>query len=267
MSRSRRPGPVLALLAALPLLLTACASGTAQESATRSGQDARAAATPSAPRTATASPDESPSASPSVTVDPDAKVIYLTFDDGPWVPYTQQILDVLAKYDAQATFFMVGEMAAQHKALIRKVHDAGHAIGNHTWDHSNLTTLSDAEILSQMQRTQRVLDSTAAGPVMGACMRPPYGATNDHIRALLAKAGYHTYLWDFWAEDWNQPPIPQFLDSLETATKDGSNILLHDGGGDRPNTVEAVRIMLPRWIKKGYTFRALPACAKPFAGG
>lgn len=258
---------LLALMAAVPLVVTACTTGAAQESTTSTGEPAQAASpSASVPRTLTPSPESSSSPAATATVDPDAKVIYLTFDDGPWIPYTQQVLDVLAKYDATATFFMVGEMAQQHPDLVRKVHAAGHAIGNHTWDHANLTTLSDSEIRSEMKRTQQVLDGTSAGPVMGACMRPPYGATDAHIRSLVDSMGYHTYLWDFWAEDWNQPPIPQFLESLETATEDGSNILLHDGGGDRPNTVEAVRLMLPKWKKQGYTFQALPACVKPFSG-
>lgn len=255
--------------AVVALTLSGCATNAESPSQTSSGQAASVPPAPS-PLMSSASPSPSASVPPSGTpetssspsaramVDPDAKVIYLTFDDGPWVPYTQQILDILAKYDAQATFFMVGEMAAQHKDLVRKVKAAGHAIGNHTWDHANLTTLSDAQIIEELQRTEHTL--ATVGPVLGACMRPPYGATNSHIRSLAKKQGYHTYLWDYWAEDWNQPPIPQFLQSLETATEPGSNILLHDGGGDRPNTVEAMRIMIPRWIKKGYTFQALPAC-------
>lgn len=219
---------------------------------------------PSASGSASPTPDTSGSPAATATVDKNAKVIYLTFDDGPWIPYTSQILKVLDKYDAQATFFVVGEMAAQHKDLIRDIADQGHAIGNHTWDHANLTTLSDEAILEEMGRTAKTLGTV--GPVMGACMRPPYGATDGHIRKLLKNAGYHTYLWDFWAEDWNQPPVDTLINYLEVATEKGSNILLHDGGGDRPNTVEAVKIMIPRWIKQGYSFAALPACLVPFEG-
>ncbi len=243
-------------------MVTACTSGSAQEAPTSSGQPAQAASpSASVPRSLTPSPETSASPRATATVDPDAKVIYLTFDDGPWVPYTQQILDVLKKNDATATFFVVGEMVAQHKDLIARIHEAGHAIGNHTWDHANLTTLSDAAIRDELRRTAKVV-----GPVMGACMRPPYGATNDRVKAVTTDEGYKSILWDFWAEDWNQPPIPQFLESLETATEDGSVILLHDGGGDRPNTVEAMRQMLPRWTKQGYTFQALPACTRPHTG-
>lgn len=261
MFRSR----LTALVAAVPLALAACAPGVAQQNATTaSGQPAVTGsptppvATPSVPSSLTPSAEESAAPSASATVDPDAKVIYLTFDDGPWVPYTQQILDVLAKHDATATFFVVGEMVAQHPDLVRKIHEAGHAIGNHTWDHANLTQVSEDQVRWELRKTARVV-----GPTMAACMRPPYGATNESVRRITRDEGYKTILWTHWAADWEQPPIPEFIDSLEAATEDKANILLHDGGGDRPNTVEAVRLMLPRWIKKGYTFQAVPECLTP----
>lgn len=265
MSRSR----LTALLIAAPLLVAACSSGAAQQDATTtaSGQPAVTgsapppSASPSVPPSLTPTTEESASPSASATVDPDAKVIYLTFDDGPWIPYTQQILDVLAKHDATATFFVVGEMVEQHPDLIRKIHGAGHAIGNHTWDHANLTEISEEQVRWELRKTAR-----AVGPTMAACMRPPYGATNETVRGITREEGYRTILWTHWAVDWEQPPIPEFLDSLEDATQDEANILLHDGGGDRPNTVEAVRLMLPRWIKKGYTFQAVPQCLTPHSG-
>jgi len=190
-----------------------------------------------------------------VRVDPAAKVIYLTFDDGPWVPYTQQMLRVLKDNDAIATFFVVGEMVQEHPDLVPKIVAAGHAIGNHTWSHPQLPTLTDSQIKEELRSTAEVV-----GPAMGPCMRPPYGATNERVRAITKSMGYHTYLWTDWAVDWEQPPVADLLESLRNATQDKANILLHDGGGDRPNTVEAVSIMIPRWKKQGYTFEALPRC-------
>lgn len=258
---------ITAALALVPLAVVACAPGAAEQvQSTATAQAAAPTSSASARPSASASlsatdPETSRSPSARAAVNRDVKVIYLTFDDGPWVPYTQQILDVLAKHDATATFFVVGQMVAEHPDLAKKVTAAGHAIGNHTWDHSDLTTLSDDQIRWQLDKT-----ADAVGPAMAACMRPPYGSQNERTRAVIKKAGYRSYLWDYWAEDWNQPPIPKFLDYLETATEDRSNILLHDGGGDRPNTVEALRIMMPRWIKRGYTFQALPGCLTPHEG-
>ncbi len=210
-----------------------------------------------APRTETTT---SPSAA-SAVVDRKAKVIYLTFDDGPAVPYTEQILDVLAENDATATFFVVGSMAEQHPGLIDKVKEAGHSIGNHTWSHTALTTLSDSQIRSELQRTAKAVGEAN----MGGCMRPPYGDRDDRVIGLAKDEGYRTVVWTHWAMDWEQPPVGEILGYLKDASRNKANILLHDGGGERPNTVAALRIMLPKWQEKGFTFRAVPACTKPLA--
>lgn len=99
--------------------------------------------------------------------------------------------------------------------------------------------------------------------MMSPCLRPPYAGTNDHVRAITKEEGYRTVLWTEWAVDWEQPPVDQLVQYLQDGTYDKTNILLHDGGGDRPNTVEAVRIMIPKWKKQGYTFAPVPACVKP----
>ncbi len=210
--------------------------------------------------TATGPSAQSPSPEPSssFTVDPTRKVIYLTFDDGPWVPYTEQILDTLATYNATATFFVVGEMANVYPDLIRKIKTAGHAIGNHTYRHPKLTTLSDEAIRDQLSATTEVVGRSR----MGACMRPPYGATDARVRSVSKQAGYKTILWSASALDWNQPSVSKMVEYLEEGTKNKANILLHDGGGERPNTVAAVQAMMPKWVKRGYTFEAVPACTK-----
>lgn len=203
-------------------------------------------------------PSSSPEPSSSYTVDPTRKVIYLTFDDGPWIPYTQQILDTLATYNATATFFVVGEMANIRRDLIRKIKNAGHAIGNHTYRHPKLTTLSDESIREQIRATTDVVGRDR----MGACMRPPYGSTDARVRSITRQEGYKTVLWSASALDWDQPPVSTMVDTLNEGTKDKANILLHDGGGERPNTVAAVQAMMPKWVKRGYTFEAVPACTK-----
>ena len=205
---------------------------------------------------ATQQPSSEPSSS--FTVDPTNKVIYLTFDDGPWVPYTEQILDTLATYNATATFFVVGEMANVYPDLIRKIKTAGHAIGNHTYRHPKLTTLTDEAIREQLSSTTEVVGRSR----MGACMRPPYGATDARVRAVTKQEGYKTILWSASALDWNQPSVSKMVEYLEEGTKNKANILLHDGGGERPNTVAAVQAMMPKWVKRGYTFEAVPACTK-----
>lgn len=254
MSRNR----LVAALALIPLVLAACSTGSATQQVTTTGQPAAAATAPDVPESLQPSTETSPSPDATATVDPNAKVIYLTFDDGPWVTYTQEILDILEKNDVTATFFVVGEMAQQHMGLIRKEYEAGHAIGNHTWNHANLTEISDDQIRQEIRSTHKLI-----GDMMSPCLRPPYGATDDHVRAITKQEGFRTVLWTEWAVDWTQPSVDQLVQYLKDDTYDKTNILLHDGGGDRPNTVEAVRIMIPKWKKQGYTFAAVPACTKP----
>lgn len=253
----------VAALALIPLGLAACSAGSASTSSTTATEQPAAQAEESVPPSLEPQPETSQSPTATATIDPNAKVIYLTFDDGPWVTYTQQILDILAEHDAKATFFVVGEMAQQHMGLIKKEYEAGHAVGNHTWNHADLTTLSDAGIHEDLLSVGKLLGEYGA-----PCMRPPYGSTNDRVRAITKEAGYRTVLWTDWAVDWEQPPVPQLMNYLKEATEGRppgppANILLHDGGGDRPNTVEAVRQMIPKWIKQGYTFEPVPACLKP----
>lgn len=236
-------------VAALLTVLGVAVSGCTADSAATDG------ATSAPQPTATAT---SPAPSPSPTVDPDAKVIYLTFDDGPWVPYTHELLQILDTYDAKATFFVVGEMVKAHPELIQEINDAGHAIGNHTYNHPMLTDLSDTQIRKELTSTQQVV-----GPEMGACMRPPYGDVDARVRRVARDLGYRTVLWDEWASDWEVPPVDTLVQRLADVTYDGVNILLHDGGGPRANTLAAVKIMLPKWIKQGYTFQSLPICTTP----
>ncbi len=272
-------GPLLLALAA-----TGCStfsSSVASESVAVPGQETSAAASPSSSPSVQAEPssqpsesssevatdspfEDRPSTAPSSPLTPErkAKVLYLTFDDGPWLTTTEQILDILAEYDATATFFVQGEMAWALPDILKKVHKAGHAIGNHTYRHANLTTLSDEGI----RETFRATTEEVGRNRMGACMRPPYGATNDRVRAVSKQEGYKQVLWDTTADDWNQPSPLTMVEYLKAGTKNKANILLHDGGGERANTVAALQLMMPIWVKRGFTFEAVPACAKPLTG-
>ncbi len=184
------------------------------------------------------------------------KVIYLTFDDGPWVPYTDELLDILAEYDAKATFFVVGEMAAYHSDKLRRIHAEGHAIGNHTWGHADLKKLSDQGVADQLTQTAETV-----GKNMAPCMRPPYGSADSRVRRISQELGYATVMWTTHAWDWERPPAQRMAEDMRKATQPHLNLLLHDGGGDRTNTVEAVRLMLPYWASLGYTFEVVPECA------
>lgn len=182
------------------------------------------------------------------------RVIYLTFDDGPDPRWTPQVLRILARHNAKATFFMLGQNAAAKPGLVDRVRRDGHAVANHTWSHPQLTGLSPAGIRSQLERT-----STAIGG-KDRCMRPPYGATNAHVASTVREGGRRSVLWDVDTNDWRRPGVRTIEDRVVQAAKPGAVMLMHDAGGDRSQTVGALDGALTRMSARGYTFRALPSC-------
>lgn len=184
-----------------------------------------------------------------------AKIIYLTFDDGPREPYTSQLLALLARYDAKATFFVLGQQARELPTLIAAEARAGHAIGDHTWDHPDLIGLSDAKVREELASVQRQV-----GSPLGPCMRPPYGLIDQRVAAVAFSLGLTPILWTAHAQDWDQPPVDRMVAALQRGTKPGAVLLLHDGGGSRERTVAAVERMLPWWQAQGYRLETAPAC-------
>ncbi|THV40921.1 polysaccharide deacetylase family protein [Glycomyces buryatensis] len=189
--------------------------------------------------------------------DPWDDTIFLTFDDGPGGSYTDEILAVLAENDAQATFFLLGENAQRDPARSQAVLEAGHAIGNHTWDHPNMTTLTRAEMDSQIGTAQTLLEGYGAEV---NCFRPPYGAYNTEVNNAIAAAGLQRQMWNVDTEDWSRPGVDAIVDDLLGATP-GDVVLMHDGGGDRSQTVEALEIALPQLAEQGYKFGITPKCS------
>lgn len=197
----------------------------------------------------------SEAASPAPSVKPrSTRVVYLTFDDGPDPRWTPQVLRVLAKHDASATFFMLGQNASAHPELVQRVRGSGHAVANHTWDHPQLTRQDPAEVRRQLERT-----STALGG-KDRCMRPPYGATNDSVGSTVRESGLRSVLWDVDTNDWRRPGARTIEDRVVRGAKPGAVVLMHDAGGERSQTVAALDGALTRLAAKGYRFAALPGC-------
>lgn len=183
------------------------------------------------------------------------KVVYLTFDDGPSMPYTGDLLDILAKADAQVTFFQMGREAASHPWLVRRIAREGHGLGNHSWSHPDLTTLDRQAIEVELRRTQGAQLGLA-----GPCFRPPYGRANHDVREVADELGLQLVLWDEDVGDWVERPVADLVADLREATRPGVVILMHDGIGPRQNNVAAVAQMIPWWKRHGYLLKALPTC-------
>lgn len=175
--------------------------------------------------------------------------VYLTFDDGP-SPYTAQILATLSASGSTATFFHLGanESGFPHAdAAIRK---QGSKVANHTYDHPDLTRLSAKQLSWQLRH----------GP-KAKCFRPPYGATNVTVGKAIKKAGMREVLWTIDTLDWSRPGVPTLAKTGRLkAVRNGSIILMHDGGGDRSQTVAALPTVIKDLQARGFTLRALPYC-------
>jgi peptidoglycan/xylan/chitin deacetylase (PgdA/CDA1 family) len=184
------------------------------------------------------------------------RTVFLTFDDGPSGTWTPRYLDVLKKHRAKATFFATGQHVTAHPRITARIHREGHLLANHTWSHPRLTKLSKAKVKSQLTRTQRALGRYRSG-----CMRPPYGATNTSVRRWTKEAGLRTVLWDIDSRDWeNSQTSTAIYHRVIRDVRNGSNVLMHDGGDSQRDSLAALKRILPKLRSMGYTFKTLPGC-------
>lgn len=182
-----------------------------------------------------------------------AGTVYLTFDDGPSYTYTPRILSVLRKYGVRAVFFEVGQNITWYPSITRSLRYYGNKIGNHTWNHPNLTTLSTYWVNWQLNKMESALGYRPR------CVRPPYGATSYRIQSIIAARGQRHILWTVDPSDWARPGTWTIVNRVLYHVRDGARILLHDGGGDRSQTVAALDLLIPRLRARGFVI-GLMAC-------
>lgn len=190
-------------------------------------------------------------------------ILYMTFDDGPMPPNTTAVLDLLDKYHAKATFFVVGTMVAAHPETVRDEIARGHVVGNHTWNHKSLKGLARQRFNDQVERTDEAIDTalgnTTSKNSNARYLRPPYGATDKNTKRFADSLGYHLMMWNVDPQDWRRPEATAIVRNVLKHARPGAVILLHDGGGNRSRTLAALRTLLPELKAQGYVFRALPA--------
>jgi peptidoglycan/xylan/chitin deacetylase (PgdA/CDA1 family) len=179
------------------------------------------------------------------------KVIALTLDDGPHPVYTPQVLALLQHLGIQATFCMIGRQVGENKSLVGEVVAAGHTIVNHTWDHADQSKLTLAKIRSEINRTNDALANVGVHP---AIFRAPYGAWSPTVFQACAAADLRPLDWSVDPQDWARPGTGTIVSRILHQTRTGSIILEHDGGGDRSQTVAALKIVLPELLSQGYRF-------------
>jgi peptidoglycan/xylan/chitin deacetylase (PgdA/CDA1 family) len=181
--------------------------------------------------------------------------VALTFDDGPNPPYTSRVLDVLERYDVPATFFCVGMNVLAYREEVARMREQGHALGNHTWSHPFLTELSQTQLTEQIDRTGQSI--AGAGGGVPTLFRPPYGSSSPQVMDWLAEMPSAVALWDVSVDDWAMPGAQAIARGVQDKTQPGSIILLHDGGGDRSQTVEALPAIIEGLLERGLTFARL----------
>ena len=180
----------------------------------------------------------------------------LTFDDGPNDVATDALLEVLARYNARATFFMIGRFVRERPEIVRRVHAAGHLIGNHTQTHPWLCFQSSRVIRRQLRECNHALEDTIGAPVR--YFRPPHGARRPMVFQAARELGLKLVQWNAMGYDWRPIPAERILAHIDRGLARarrqhmGANILLHDGhqqgiGVDRSAGVKAVEELLRRF--------------------
>ncbi len=185
-------------------------------------------------------------------IDDSDKAIALTIDDGPDPVYTPQVLQVLERYHITATFSMIGIHVNAYPHLAQSVAAAGHRIANHTWTHADLPTLKAPAVHDEMARATDAI-STAIG-LQPAMFRAPFGAWSPTVIAECEQQKMIPLDWSVDPRDWSRPGVASIVSNIMKNTRPGSIILEHDGGGDRSQTVAALKIVLPQLLHEGFEF-------------
>jgi peptidoglycan-N-acetylglucosamine deacetylase len=175
--------------------------------------------------------------------------IALTFDDGPDPVRTPLLLDVLAAAGVQASFFLVGEAVDRHPELARRIAEAGHDLGNHTYSHAYLPLRRSDSVLDQLARTDRAIRSATG--VQPTRMRPPYGGRRLATVRACRRRGQRMVLWDINPFDWRGGSADAICAHVMAAARPGSVVLLHEARPGGETTVEAVRRLIPALRARG----------------
>lgn len=285
-ARRGRSAVPAALAAGAALLLASCGSaGGSGAEAASTGPGDGAHASPTRPSTTTSapaasgspssaySPSDAPSSGgssfdaskygeptmaplPLLEAPTDSRTVYLTFDDGPDPTWTPKVLEVLAEYDAKATFFVLGKQIRAYPEVLGQVAAAGMSVQSHSNTHPDLTRLDDKRIAFGQLRPVTKLIRTYAHQ-NPRCLRPPYGSYDDRVRAIAGGQKLTLVMWTDDSLDWERKGVSSIVSRVMAAARPGAVILFHDAGGERSQTVAALRIVLERLRADGYAFGAL----------
>jgi peptidoglycan/xylan/chitin deacetylase (PgdA/CDA1 family) len=180
------------------------------------------------------------------------KVVALTFDDGPRPDGTPAVLDLLARYNIQATFFLIGNRVEQCPELTQRIWQSGHQVGNHTWSHTLMMFKSPSYLRQEIEKTDAILKGL--GHPDEIFFRAPYGMKFLLLPLVLRRMNKKNIIFDSVAWDWSSPGVEQIVRNVISSVRPGSIILLHDGVGNQQETIVAVEEIIKQLIEQGYRF-------------
>jgi len=192
---------------------------------------------------------------------PGTRQLALTFDDGPNDPHTLRLLEVLARHNVKATFFLIGRYVKQRPDIARELGRAGHVVGNHTFNHPNLIFASARETTMQLRDCEQAL--TDAVGEHSRLFRPPFGGRRPGTLKIVRALGLEPVMWNVTGRDWKGKPAEYVERRVTQQIRGGNVILLHDGGHqkfgtDRSQTVIATDRLIARYKSEGYEFVTVP---------
>lgn len=180
------------------------------------------------------------------------KEIALSFDDGPHPRYTRQILDILAEYNVKATFFLLGQEVEEHPWLVERIAREGHEIGNHSYTHRNFVRLTWDEIMEEEIKPTGELVENITGEYP-ELIRPPYGAISERQLERFSHKNYSIVNWSVDTGDYEEENNPELIMArTHLQLHPGAILLMHDGGGDRSNTVKMLPALIEMLEKEGF---------------
>jgi len=196
-----------------------------------------------------------------VGLPPGARKLALTYDDGPNDPHTLRLLEVLAKHQVHATFFLIGRYVKQRPDIARAITDAGHVTGNHTFSHPNLILASAAQARAELQKCEQALYDAVGEH--SKLFRPPFGGRRPATLRMAHRLELLPVMWNVAGWDWRGKPAEYVEQKVRQKMRGGDVILLHDGshaefGADRSQTLLATDRLIARYKAEGYEFVTIP---------
>ncbi len=189
----------------------------------------------------------------------DIKTLYLTFDDGPTPEITNWTLDILAQYNAKATFFCIGKNIKLYPDIFKNIINNNHGIGNHTYNHVKGWRTSTKNYLANIKQAQKIIDDQVINQSkINYLFRPPYGQIRPKQGKAINKLGYQVVMWNVLSFDWDKEITPEnCLNNVLSNAQDGSIIVFHDSLKAKVNMTFALPKVLDHFSKKGYNFKSI----------